>query len=149
MNVGMDILVAALREWQWKIGATPKPLFASLFGDVFFKATTGEVFWLNTGTGSVEKIATDETALSQLLDSKQAELWLLPGLAERLIAAGKTLAPGECYTFIILPIFNEGKYEVENVAVVPALEHFKLTADIHRQIADLPDGAPIRLNVTD
>ena len=69
----------------------------------------------------------------------------MPALVERLHAAGKVPAPGACYTFVTLPIFAEGTYEVENLHPVPAKSHFGFTGHVHRQIHELPDGAKVQL----
>jgi hypothetical protein len=73
-----------------------------------------------------------------------ADEWFLPALIDKLQMAGKLREPGECYTYVTLPIFTEGKYEVDNLNPVPAAEHFELTGHIHRQIAEMPDGAKMR-----
>ena len=48
----------------------------------------------------------------------------MPYLVEQLHAAGKVPESGECYTYVTLPVFAEGKYEVDNLNPVPAGEHF-------------------------
>jgi hypothetical protein len=40
-----------------------------------------------------------------------------------------------------------GDYAVENVYVSSWAEWFALTADIHAQTKDLPEGAQVRINV--
>jgi len=55
--------------------------------------------------------------------------------------------PGECYTFVTLPIFREGKYEVDNLNPAPAREHYGLTGSIHKQLRDLPNSAQVQIKV--
>jgi hypothetical protein len=69
---------------------------------------------------------------------------VLPSLIQDLLNAGKRLKPGYCYTYVALPIFKEGKYEVSNLNPAPAGEHFGLTGALHRKISDLPDGAQVQ-----
>ena len=45
-----------------------------------------------------------------------------------------------------LPVFAEGKYEVDNLNPVPAGEHFSVTGHILHEIAELPDEAKIKLH---
>ena len=49
----------------------------------------------------------------------------------------------------MLPIFQEATYTVDNVVPLGMQEHFEVTADLHRQIADLPDGAQVRIEIVD
>jgi hypothetical protein len=142
-----DLLELSVDAWRWKIGQPAKILLITLFGDMFFTNSTGEVLWLNTGTGEIQKVANSEDEFRNLLQTDAAELWLLPELVRDLEAAGKVIAPQQCYTLITPPVFKEGKYEVDNIAVVPTAEHFRLSADLHKQIADLPDGARVRFKV--
>ena len=60
-------------------------------------------------------------------------------------AAGKIPEPGECYTYVTLPVFAEGKYEVDNLNPVPAGEHFSVTGHILHEIHELPDDAKVKL----
>ena len=52
--------VAALREaWSWLLPQDYRPALFSALGDMFFECTTGEIRWLNTGTGEVTTVAVD------------------------------------------------------------------------------------------
>jgi hypothetical protein len=139
--------VSVLRSsWRWLLGDDWTPLLFSVWGDVFI-ARSNEVQWLNTGIGEVTTVAADEDAFRQALGDERTNDWFLPGLVAALNDAGKRPADGECFTYAIYPVFAEGKYEVWNFAPVPAKEHFGVSGDLHRQIADLPDGATVRLSV--
>ncbi|MNX88207.1 hypothetical protein D3C86_1201680 [compost metagenome] len=58
------------------------------------------------------------------------------------------MAEDQCYAFNTLPLLG-GSYSEENVWVSPRQAWFTLTADIHRQTKDLPEGAVISLKVVD
>jgi hypothetical protein len=73
--------------------------------------------------------------------------WFLPPLIEKLHAAGKIPGSGCCYTFVTLPIFAEGTYDVSNLNPVPAKDHFSVTGHIHNEIRSLPNGAKVKINV--
>ena len=122
-------------------------VLVTLFGDLFYEQPAGEIWWLNSGTGSIKKVSASGAEFRQRLKTDDAELWLLPQLVDRLRVAGKILAAEQCYTLVTPPVFTQGKYEIDNIAIVPAIEHFRLSADLHKQIADLPDGAQVRLKV--
>ncbi|QND60945.1 hypothetical protein [Mesorhizobium huakuii] len=62
---------------------------------------------------------------------------------------GKKPKAGECYDFTILPVFAEGKFDVENMFVIPVTEQFIGMADLHRQLNELPDTSKVRIKVVD
>ena len=67
----------------------------------------------------------------------------------RLHEAGKIAGPAECYAFTILPIFAEGKFVPDNMFVAPIQEVFVGLADVHKQIAELPDGSQVQIKTVD
>ena len=139
--------VAALRSsWSWVLPEKYEPVLFSVFGDVFFCGGSGQVFWLNTGTAETTPVASSLAEFQSNL-SDNCDEWFLPRLVEQLHADGKVSKVGECYTYAVLPIFAEGKYEPWNFNAVPAQQHFELTAHIHREIAALPDGSKVRITV--
>jgi hypothetical protein len=136
-----------IESWAWLLPEPFKPLLFSALGDVFFQSNSGNVFWLNTGTAEVTQVADSPTHFRELLGTEVVAQWFLPPLIERLRNAGKLLGPGQCYTYVTLPVFAEGKYEVDNLNPVPAHEHFALTGQVLSQIQSLPNGAKVRLSV--
>jgi hypothetical protein len=114
---------------------------------MFFARDDGTVWWLNTGSGELTRVAANVGEFQKLLATDHADEWFLPPLVEQLQAAGKVLQPGECYTYVTLPIFEEGRYEVDNLNPVTAREHFALTGGIHRDLQSFPDGSKVRLKV--
>lgn len=144
-----DEALSALRDaWAWFLPQRFEPVMASTLGDVFFQQDGPEVFWLNTGTAEITRVAASRSEFLELLRTEKADEWFMPHLIEQLKMAGKALKPDGCYTYVALPIFSEGKYEVSNLNPVQAAEHFGLTGEIHRQIRQLPDGSKVRLQCT-
>ncbi len=145
MSIGFSALVCAPSEesvqqfvdsWGWLIREPFVPVLFSALGDVFLQPDSGGIWWLNTGTAEVTKVADSVDQFRELLATEMINEWFLPDLIEQLYAAGKVAEDGECYSYVTLPIFAEGKYEVDNLNPVPAYEHFALTGDIHREILD-------------
>ncbi len=137
--------VRALRSsWRWLLGDDWSPVLFSIWGDAFLKKE-GEVYWLNTGTGIITLVASDDDQFRAELTGEKANEWFMPGLVTALHQAGKRPNKDQCFSFTIFPIFAEGKYEVNNVWVSPINEHFGLSGDLHRQISDFPDGQEVRL----
>jgi hypothetical protein len=122
-----------------------------MVGGVFLQRPDGTVLWLDTGTGLVEQAAPSREQFEEACRSSSELVagWFLPPLVERLHAAGKIPNDGQCYGFTILPVFAEGKYDTDNMFVLPVREQVVGMADIHRQLHDLPDGSQVRINVTD
>ncbi|MGD9588287.1 MAG: T6SS immunity protein Tdi1 domain-containing protein [Pyrinomonadaceae bacterium] len=143
-----DALSALRKAWDWLLPQPFDPVMASTLGDVFFQQGGSDVYWLNTGTAEITQVATSRAEFMELLRTKKADEWFMPNLVEQLKVAGKFLGPDGCYTYVSLPIFSEGKYEVANLNPVPAVEHFSITGDIHRQIRHLPDGSKVRIKCT-
>ncbi|UPG94689.1 T6SS immunity protein Tdi1 domain-containing protein [Luteibacter aegosomatissinici] len=143
-----DAIDALAASWSWCIGDAFTPLLFTALGDMFYEADEGGIYWLNTGTAEVERVADDVDAFNQLLREEIADEWLLPPLIEALIDAGKVCAEGECYTYVTLPVFAEGEYTVENFNPVPAREHFELTGSVLQQLQDVPDGTDVNIDIT-
>lgn len=141
-----DAALAELVEaWSWLLPEQFEPVTASTLGDVFFQQGSEAVYWLNTGTAEISRVAESRSAFMDLLKTEKADEWFMPSLIQDLLNAGKPLKPGYCYTYVALPIFKEGKYEVSNFNPAPAGEHFGLTGALHRKISDLPDGAQVQV----
>ncbi|MBL0029874.1 MAG: hypothetical protein IPO95_12700 [Rhodanobacteraceae bacterium] len=85
----------------------------------------------------------------ELLGSEKSAEWFLPTLVEKLHAAGKVPASGQCYTYAVMPVFAEGKFEEWNFKPVPVREHFAVTAKVLKEIANLPNGASVRLSIAE
>ena len=141
----------AARAWSWLVPEPWEPIVCSTVAGIFLEQPNGEILWLDTGTGSVEKIAQNRPQFEEVLRSSPdlVNEWFLPPLVERLHAAGKKPKEGECYGFTILPVFAEGKYDADNMFVVPVAEQFVGVADLHRQLSVLPDGSTVQVKVTD
>lgn len=143
-----DALSALRSAWAWLLPLLFEPVLASTLGDVFFQQGGPEVFWLNTGTAEITKVASSRTEFQELLRTEKADEWFMPHLIAQLLEAGKRLKPDGCYTYVALPIFSEGKYEVSNLNPVPAAEHFSLTGETHRKVRNLPDRSKVQLAST-
>lgn len=145
-----DAAVLALRaNWRWLLGEGWTPFMFSAIGDVFLEVAAGTVWWLNTATGALEQVAASRQQFMDRLESPRADEWLLPGLVDALRAHGKLLAADQCYSYTILPIFEQGGYSVENMHPVSAAEHYAMTGHVHERLRRLPDGAPVRLIIGD
>jgi GNAT superfamily N-acetyltransferase len=138
-----------LEFWRWLLPATHRPLFANALGDLFLADPDGQVLWLDVGSGQVEAVATSEAEFDRAAaDPENAGLWFGAALVEDLREAGKVLGPGECYSYLQLPLLG-GEYEPGNFKVADLVTHFRVWGPIHEQLRDLPDGATVEFEVTE
>ena len=144
-----DALSELRTSWSWLLPSAIEPVLFSIFGDVFFRAGSESVHWLNTGTGEISQVSETLAEFQEMLGSEKSAEWFLPALVEKLHAAEKVPASGHCYTYAILPVFAEGKFEEWNFKPVPARDHFAATAKVLKEIANLPDGARVHLSVVE
>jgi hypothetical protein len=145
------IALDTAKAWSWLVPEPWEPIVCSMVAGVFLETPSGEVLWLDTGTGSVEPVAQSREHFEELVRSSPdlVDEWFLPPLVERLHAAGKKPSDGECYGFTILPVFAEGKYDTDNMFVVPVREQLVGLAHVHRQLNGLPEGSSVQVKVTD
>lgn len=144
-----DEAVKQLAEsWGWMLREPFVPVLFSALGDVFLEPDSGGVWWLNTGVGELTQVAESVQEFRELLCTELADEWFLPTLIEALHAAGKIAQPGQCYTYVTLPVFAEGTYDVANLNPVPAHEHYGLTGHILGEINGLSDGSKVKISVT-
>lgn len=141
----------AANAWSWLVPEPWTPIVCSMVAGIFLESPKGQVHWLDTGTALVEQVAQSRGHFEETIRSSPdlVDEWFLPSLVERLHAVGKKPEEGECYGFTILPVFAEGKYDTDNMFVLPIKEQLVDLADIHRQINGLPDGSSVQLKVTD
>ena len=146
----------AADAWRWLIPEPWTIIFSSMFGGLFLEKQTGGAFWLECGTGMIERVADSASDLNAFLGGPRDEVWddrvdewFLPGFVQTLHDAGKVPGTGECYGLTILPIFKGGTYTVDNAFVVPVREWLSLTGSMHEQMRDVPDGAQVRIQITD
>ncbi len=137
-----------LSEWTWLIPRAFTVWFVNQFGDVFMVFEDGSVRKLDVGAGSVEKLADSRDDFAAVIDEEDnANDWLMIPLVDELVSAGVKLARGECYSYVQLPVLG-GDYTVANTHVVPLERHYKAFGPIHARIKDLPDGTPVKFDVT-
>jgi hypothetical protein len=149
-DVALEDVSVALSAWSWLLEEGRWcPLLVGAAGDVFL-ANAEDVFRLDTGVGELERIAENESRFWKLLnDPALVHEWFLEPVVDELRASAKELGPGQCYSFTILPVFEEGSYTAENRVVIPVVEHLRVTGDILSQINGLTDGDKVRIKVVE
>jgi hypothetical protein len=134
---------ALLSDWRWLVGDEAQLLVFSALGDLFLGDAEGHIFWLNTGAARLTRIAESAEEFKRLMQqAEHADEWFFPQLVGDLIASGKRLAPGQCYSYKVPPMLS-GKMELDNFDPTDLLVHCSMFGQIARQIRDLPEGAKI------
>lgn len=141
-NVDIDDILSC---WQWRLGDIKAVVIISLLGDLFLLGQDNAVYWLQTDSGDLTKIADSPEQYQQFLtDEDKVNDWFLPVLVEQLITAGKTLKDNEVYSYKKLPVIG-GEYTIDNIEPTDMSIHFAFSGQICEQIKDLPDGTKINI----
>lgn len=136
-----------LGEWRWKLGGAAQIVALSQSGDAFVAQLDGKIVWLDTGAGDLTEVAPSLEAFQELLhEPAQAARLLRAPVVEEFVRLHGPIPAGKCLGFTQLPVLG-GSYSVENRWLAPAVEHFGLTGEIHRQIRDLPDGINVNIRI--
>jgi Domain of unknown function (DUF1851) len=149
-DVALEDVRAALSAWSWLLeDGRWSPLLVGAAGDVFLASPAG-VFRLDTGVGELERIAENESMFQRSLhDPALVHDWFLEPVIDELRANGTKLRPGQCYSYAILPVFEQGSYKAENRFALPVVEHLRVTGEIHLQVKGLTDGGRVRIKVSE
>lgn len=141
---------AGLRAcWRWLVPDACRPLFATALGDLFLSDPDGRVLWLDMGTGRLQPVAADAAAFARsAADPDHGDFWFGQPLVDRLRAAGRCLGPGECYSYVQLPMLGGG-YEPGNFRVYDLSHHLRVWGPIHERLRHLPDGATVAFDIVD
>jgi len=132
-------------SWQWRLQDQKGLVFISKLGDMFLLGEDDAVYWLQTDSGDLTKIANTLSHLEQLLtEDENLDNWFLPSLIDQLEAAGKILKPNEVYSYKKLPVIG-GEYSIENIEPIDASVHFAFSGQICEQIQNLPDGTKVNI----
>lgn len=134
---------ALIEDWRWLLGDSMELLLISSIGDMFLSNVAGNIFWLDTGTGKLQEIASSVADFKQFIQQREcADKWFVPQLVGDLITSGVRLLPGQCYSYKVPP-FLGGELAVDNFTPTDLSVHFSVLGQLYRQVKDLPAGTKI------
>jgi hypothetical protein len=145
LTVGFDPAnsTALLHDWRWLVGDDVQLVLVSALGDLFLRDTQGRILWLDVGATRLTQVAeSPEEFKRRMQQSEHANEWFVPQLIGDLIAAGKRLATGQCYSYKVPPMLS-GKMELDNFEPTDLVVHCSMFGQIARQIQTLPEGTRI------
>jgi hypothetical protein len=136
-----------LERWRWLIPESHRPLIATALGDLFLSDPDGRVLWLGVNNGKLRPVTATQAEFERAAaEPENNRFWFGAMLGDRLRASGKVLGPGECYSYLLLPMLG-GEYEPANFTVYPVEHHFRVWGPIHEQLRDVPDGDYVEFKV--
>jgi hypothetical protein len=132
----------ATESWGWLDLAGKTPIFASPFGDVFYRADDG-FWWLDTLEGTLTRPWRTPDELNSALNSDEGQdLYLLGALAMAAQRAGLVAGPDQVYDFMISPVLG-GPIEVGNIGVIDFVVGVNIAGQLHDQLRVMPPGTAI------
>jgi hypothetical protein len=132
-----------LSDWRWLVPESLRPFSLTMFGDWFFEDSAGRVIFLDTVAAELSEIAPSRRAfLAERAKQENLDQWFMADLAMLCWERGLQPGPGQCLSFKIPPVLS-GPLEVDNIEVCDLMVHESITAQIHRQTKDLPEGTVI------
>jgi len=137
-----------LANWRWLCSERMRLVARNAYADLFLCDETGGMFHLDVAVGRLTKVADSEAQFRQLAQTdEKREEWFAE--SDERAAAARGLIPGanQCIGFSIPLVLSKG-VSPNPPYVVDLYEHVSFLGDLNRQIADLPDGAKVRLRVT-
>ncbi len=141
-NIDVDDILSC---WQWQVGNMNAIVTISCLGDIFLLGRDQAVYWLQTDSGELTRVAESFEQYQQLLgDAEKIDEWFLPLLVEKLLIAGKHQKENEVYSYKILPVLG-GEYSIGNIEPTDMSVHFAFSGQICEQIKDLPDGTKVNI----
>ncbi|QQS42319.1 MAG: DUF1851 domain-containing protein [Acidobacteriota bacterium] len=143
-------LIDAIREsWGWT-GVEPEEVVKeNAFGNLLIRDVDGRFWRLCPEDLYCEVIAQDQDELDGLFaDPEFLEDWRMEELVRQ---AEEVLGPlGEDQKYcLVIPGVLGGEYSVSNIARLPLGELIAVSGDLAKQIADVPDGGQVRLEIVD
>ncbi len=145
----MERVAAIADSWGWA-GLQPiAVIIENAFGNLIVEDQNGRFWRITPEELSCEVVAKSRPELDDLLqDAAFLEGWNMQALVKTATASVGPIAAGRKYC-LKLPGVLGGKYEVTNLASISELELIRVSGDMARQIADVPDGANVRLEITE
>jgi hypothetical protein len=145
----MQLLEAVRSAWGW-VGIEPVDLIdANDFGNLILKDVRGQYWRICPEDLYCEVVASSREELDRLAEDQDfLNDWHMRGLVDQAFQRLGALAPGRKYCLKI-PGVLAGEYGGDNLETISFDELIKASGHIAQQIADLPNGASIKLAVTD
>jgi hypothetical protein len=132
-----------LADWNWLLPASYEVWLVNRFSDLFILADDGTVHLLDTGAGSLIKVAESQEHFATLAEDRvTAANWLMIDATDALVRRGILLGKGQCYSYKLPPAVG-GKYELANFEACDLHIHLSINGQICERNRSLPEGTRI------
>lgn len=146
LTVGFDVEQrdSLLADWHWLIGEHRLPILFTASGNAFVQdVNDGSIHLLDAGEGRLKPACDSVDQFRDLLDDVDFVMTHFGVNAIGLLKSeGRELPAGQVWSFIQPPVLG-GAFDTDNYEPADLAVHFSIQGQIHRQVRDLPDGAPI------
>lgn len=134
----------AWESWRWLVDEPWDLILCSMFGGMFFeKKFSGGIFYLDGGTGGIERVADDADELHRTLGGglteawqKRVDEWFRVPLVYELHAAGKKPRFGQCFGLKLLPGTEGGDYTIDNIFILPCIDWIRSVGEAQHRLSD-------------
>jgi hypothetical protein len=136
-----------LKEWRWLCSGPMTLIARNAFADLFLRDESGGIHELDVAVGELTKIAATLSEFQEKLATpEKKEEWFAD--SSKKAAELRGLKPGadQCIGFSIPVVFAESRSN-NTLYIADIYEHVSFLGDLHRQIASVPDGGKVRLNL--
>lgn len=141
----MDLVEAVKSAWGW-CGIDPVEIVdVNLFGNLLVKTREGNYWRICPEELSATRVANSESELRSVTAAPEfAEDWNMFVLVEQAKSKLGQVGDGRCYCLKIPGVLG-GAYDADNFGTISIGELASASGDMARQIADMPDGAKVKL----
>ena len=145
----MQLLDEVRSAWGW-VGIEPVDVVDDNdFGNLILKDVRGQYWRLCPEDLYCEVVASSREELDRLANDQEfLSDWYMRSLVDQAFQRFGALAPDRKYCLKIPGVLG-GEYGGDNLGTIAFNELIRASGHIAQQIADLPDGATIKLSVTD
>lgn len=145
----MNVIAAVEEAWGW-VGMQPTEIVGeNEFGNLMIKDVDGRYWRLSPEDLSCKVVAQTRADLDRLsVDQEFLRDWYMRPLVEQAREKCGPLPEGRKYCLKI-PGALGGEYGGDNLATITLVELIRASGHLAQQIKDLPDGAKVRLQVTE
>ncbi len=137
-----------LADWRWLWPERASLVARNVFGDLFLEIPKGDILWLDTCIGKLFRIARSAGEFFSLLKmAENREEWMAESQARDFADLGLRPNETQCIAFRIPLIFAESADAEGNAYLADLYEQVSFLGSLHRQLASVPDGTKIRLEL--
>lgn len=136
-------------SWGW-IGIKPEEIIGQNdFGNLIIRDVLGKYWRLCPEDLYCNVVAENQEQLDSLYKNQEFLIdWYMSSLASEAKEKYGILEEGRKYHLAVPGVLG-GEYEISNICTIVQIEQIRFSGDLAYQIAELPDGAKIKLKITD